>query len=100
MNPGLVATNVGQTAGGFSAKMKGLVDKIAGITPEEGARTIIYLATSPEVNGVTGRYFVKEKSIPSLKITYDLVFCERLWAVSEELVSMNGQKLSYGMDFG
>jgi len=100
MNPGLVATNVGETAGGFSAKMKGLVDNIAGLTPEEGAQTIIYLATSPGVNGVTGRYFVKEKSIPSLKITYDLGFCERLWVVSEELVSQNGQKLSYGKDFG
>ena len=41
MNPGLVATNVGQAAGGISAKMKGLVDKIAGLTPEEGAQTIL-----------------------------------------------------------
>jgi retinol dehydrogenase 12 len=87
MNPGLVATNVGQAAGGVAAKIKGLVDKIAGLTPEEGAQTIIYLATSPEVIGVTGRYFVKEKSIPSSKITYDLGFCQRLWDVSERLVA-------------
>ncbi len=91
MNPGLVATNVGQTAGGISAKMKGLVDRIAGLTPEEGAQTIIYLATSPDVMGVTGRYFVKEKSIPSLKITYDLEFCRRLWTLSESLTTPNGQ---------
>jgi NAD(P)-dependent dehydrogenase (short-subunit alcohol dehydrogenase family) len=90
MNPGLVATNVGQTAGGISAKAKGLVDKIAGLTPEEGAQTIIYLATSPEVNGVTGRYFVKEKSVPSSKISYDLEFCRKLWAVSESLITTNG----------
>ena len=87
MNPGLVNTNVGQVAGGVAAKMKGLVDKIAGLTPEEGAQTIIYLATSPDVVGVTGRYFVKEKSIPSSKVTYDLDFCRRLWDVSEELIS-------------
>jgi len=87
MNPGLVATNVGQAAGGLTAKIKGLVDKIAGITPEEGAQTIIYLATSPEVTGVTGRYFVKEKSIPSSKTTYDLDFCQRLWDVSEGLIA-------------
>jgi retinol dehydrogenase 12 len=86
MNPGLVATNVGQSAGGISAKMKGLVDRIAGLTPEEGAQTIIYLATSAEVAGVTGRYFVKEKSIPSSKITYDLDFCQHLWDVSEALL--------------
>ncbi len=95
MNPGLVATNIGQSTGGFSAKMKGLVDKIAGLTPEEGAQTIIYLATSPEVLGVTGRYFDKEKSIPSSKITYDLDFCRELWTLSEELVTQAGKKLSF-----
>lgn len=90
INPGLVATNVGQSAGGISAKVKGLVDKIIGLTPEEGAQTIIYLAASPEVNGVTGRYFVKEKSIPSSKVSYDLEFCRRLWEVSESLITVNG----------
>ena len=87
MNPGLVATNVGESAGGISAKIKGLVDNIAAITPEEGAQTILYLATSPEVTGVTGRYFVKEKSIPALKISYDLAFCNQLWSVSEKLTT-------------
>jgi len=91
MNPGLVATNVGESAGGITAKVKGLVDKIAGLTPEQGAETIIYLATSPEVRGVSGRYFVKEKSVPSSKITYDLAFCRRLWAVSESLITPNGK---------
>jgi len=91
MNPGLVATNVGESAGGISAKAKGIVDKIAGLTPEEGAQTIIYLATSPKVIGVTGRYFVKETSVPSSKITYDLEFCGRLWALSESLILPTGQ---------
>ncbi|MCP4166965.1 MAG: SDR family oxidoreductase [Chloroflexi bacterium] len=91
MNPGLVATNVGESAGGVAAKIKGLVDKIAGLTPEQGAQTIIYLATSPEVRGVTGRYFVKKKSVPSAKITYDLDFCRRLWEVSENLITSHGR---------
>jgi NAD(P)-dependent dehydrogenase (short-subunit alcohol dehydrogenase family) len=98
MNPGLVATSVGQSAGGISAKMKGIVDKIAGLTPEEGAQTIIYLATSPEVSGVSGRYFVREKSTPSAKITYDLIFCKRLWQVSEELIDQRDPDISYGKD--
>ena len=89
MNPGLVATNVGQSAGGLTTKLKDVVDKIAGLTPEEGARTIIYLATSPEVAGVSGRYFVKEKSVPSAKISYDLAFCRQLWTVSEELLAQS-----------
>ena len=102
LNPGLVATNVGQSAGGISAKAKGLVDKIAGLTPEEGAQTIIYLATSPEVIGVTGRYFVKQKSVPSSKMSYDLEFCRRLWALSERLVttnSRNGDRFGTAQDF-
>jgi len=86
MNPGLVATNVGNAAGGFTAMVKGIVDKIGGITPEEGARTIIYLASSEEVSGVSGRYFVKEKSIPSSIITYDLEFSRELWELSENLI--------------
>ena len=90
MNPGLVATNVGQAAGGVSAKVKNLVDKIAGLTPEEGAQTIIYLATSPDVLGVTGRYFVRGKSVPSSKPTYDLEFCRKLWVLSENLVAPSG----------
>ncbi len=101
MNPGLVATNVGQAAGGISAKVKGLVDRIAGLSPEEGAQTIIYLATSPEVWGVTGRYFVREKSVPSSKITYDLEFCRRLWNVSESLITPNrhhGDELGPGKE--
>lgn len=85
VNPGLVATNVGNNAGGNAEKLKGLVDKIAGLTPEEGAQTIIYLATSSEVAGVTGRYFVKEKSIPSSKKTYDWDFCRQPRLVSERL---------------
>ena len=91
MNPGLVATNVGESAGGISARAKGLVDKIAGLTPEEGAQTILYLATSPEVIGVKARSYVQEKSVPSSKKSYDLEFCRRLWAVSERLITPNGQ---------
>jgi hypothetical protein len=95
MNPGLVETNVGQVAGGIAAKMKGLVDKIAGLTPEEGAQTIIYLATSSDVSGVTGRYFVKEKSIPSSKVTYDLGFCRRLWDLSEKLITLTDKSFAW-----
>jgi retinol dehydrogenase-12 len=85
MNPGLVATNVGESAGGSAERLKGLVDKIAGMTPEEGAQTIIYLATSSEVAGVSGKYFAKNKSIPSSKISYDLGLCRQLWLLSEGL---------------
>jgi NAD(P)-dependent dehydrogenase (short-subunit alcohol dehydrogenase family) len=86
MNPGLVATNVGDQAGGIAAKVKGLVDRIAAMTPEEGAQTIIYLASSDEIAGVSGRYFVKKKSVPSSKLSYDIDFGKKLWHLSEQLV--------------
>lgn len=93
MNPGLVATNVGQNAGKLASMMKNMVDKIAGKTPEEGAQTIIYLATSPDVEGVSGRYFDNEKSILSSKITYNLEFCRRLWELSESLTSTSQEMI-------
>lgn len=90
MNPGLVATNVGEATGGIKAKIKGMVDKIAGIPPEEGARTIIYLATSREVCGITGKYFVKENSVPSSRQSYDLALGRQLWELSKNLVGLQG----------
>ena len=67
---------------------EGMVDKIAALTPEEGAQTIIYLASSPEVAGVSGRYFAKEQSFPSSKQSYDLAFCRQLWEVSVTLTGL------------
>ena len=86
MNPGLVATNVGASVGGVRAILKAMVDKIAAKTPQEGAKTILYLAASPDVEGVTGKYFVNEISVPSSKKSYDLTFGRNLWDLSEKLV--------------
>jgi hypothetical protein len=52
------------------------------------------------VTGVTGRYFVKEKSIPSSKISYDLDFCRRLWDISSELITQQDNELSFGKVLG
>jgi hypothetical protein len=55
------------------------------ITPEEGARTSIYLASSPEVEGVTGRYFDQGRDVPSSPASYDEAVARKLWEVSEDL---------------
>jgi NAD(P)-dependent dehydrogenase (short-subunit alcohol dehydrogenase family) len=66
-------------------------------TPEEGARHIIYLATSPELEGVTGKYFEGAKAglkeAESSPESYDAAVAARLWHASEELV---GQRFDYG----
>jgi hypothetical protein len=57
-------------------------------TPAQGAATSIYLASSPEVAGVTGQYFAGGKPKPSNKASYDLVAATRLWQLSASLVGL------------
>lgn len=88
LHPGVVKTNFGE-----GVKKPGilvLIDKIfgMGITAEEGARTQIYLAESPEVEGVSGKYFIKSKEAKSSKQTHDRAFAERLWNVTREAVGL------------
>jgi retinol dehydrogenase-14 len=54
-------------------------------SPEKGAATSIYLASSPEVEGVTGEYFVNRKPRTSSKSSYDQADAARLWEISVEL---------------
>ena len=59
-----------------------------GETPEKGARTSVYLASSPEVEGISGRYFEKCRSVQSSPISYDQKLQEKLWQVSTELTGL------------
>jgi len=56
-------------------------------SPAKGADTVIYLASSPDVRDVSGRYFVNRRPRTSTKVSYDTALAARLWAVSEELVA-------------
>jgi hypothetical protein len=58
---------------------------IKGMSMERGARTSIYLASSPDVEKVTGRYYLKEQDVPSSNASYDEDFARRLWRLSAEL---------------
>ena len=70
-------------------------------TPHRGAATSIYLASSPEVETVSGRYFAKRKQKTSSKASYDEDQAARLWQVSAHLVGLvpsvgTGMKRSHG----
>ena len=54
-------------------------------SPARGAETGVYLATSPEVEGVTGKYFVNKHPARSNRQSYDKAAAERLWQISAEL---------------
>ena len=63
------------------------------ITPEKGAKTSIYLASSPEVVGVSGKYFKKKKEAKSVKVAYDEELAKQLWNLSLELTNLNLKEL-------
>ena len=60
-------------------------------TPEEGAETPIYLASSAEVEGVTGQHFMNRKVVPEGTIPYDAEISRRLWDVSTELTHVSAE---------
>ena len=86
--PGLVKTALGLQDGGMDAFMKRTMNVLMGVTPEVGARTIVYLATSPEVQGVTGKYFAKGKQVRSSDASCDVDIAARLWQISAELTGL------------
>ena len=88
LHPGFVVTNLGQDNGWLVHKIIRLAMRLKGISPEEGAQTILYLATSPEVEGVTGKYFYQMRPVKSSQNSYDPETSLRLWEISEKLTGL------------
>jgi NAD(P)-dependent dehydrogenase (short-subunit alcohol dehydrogenase family) len=82
--PGPTASGFGRGTRGFIRVMSTLVNVI-GRRPEVSARTEVYLATSPAMEGVSGQYFHHDRPARSKPVTYDVQIAARLWAVSEAL---------------
>jgi NAD(P)-dependent dehydrogenase (short-subunit alcohol dehydrogenase family) len=84
LHPGYVDTGI-PLNNGFLGKIAKLSARILARKPEEGAQTIIYLAISPDVEGVTGKYYFDCNPIASSPGSYDKLVAERLWQVSLKL---------------
>jgi NAD(P)-dependent dehydrogenase (short-subunit alcohol dehydrogenase family) len=84
LHPGFVATRFGDASGGWTSRLMPLVRTFA-ISPEQGADTIIHLASSPEVHGLTGQYFAKRKIAQPSAAARDDAAAKRLWEASEAL---------------
>jgi NAD(P)-dependent dehydrogenase (short-subunit alcohol dehydrogenase family) len=85
-HPGAVATNIGiDRDTGFGKTITGLLKPFF-LTPAEGARTAIYLASSPEVQGVSGEYFYKCKVAKSSKRSKDMRLARDLYRFSIALI--------------
>jgi NAD(P)-dependent dehydrogenase (short-subunit alcohol dehydrogenase family) len=87
LHPGWVATGFGSNKG-WKGTLLQFAARCLAIGPEKGARTIVYLATAPEVAGVTGRYFVREREAASSAASHDVAAAKRLWEVSEQLTGI------------
>lgn len=93
VNPGLVATRFGlNNFGVIPARIVNLLIRVYGLVgtnAEQGAQTSIYLATSPNVEGITGKYFEKQTAVPSSEESYDPATASRLWQVSEAMTGLS-----------
>jgi NAD(P)-dependent dehydrogenase (short-subunit alcohol dehydrogenase family) len=85
MHPGAVSSGFAQTGHGIMTLAFRMLRPFM-ITPEKAADTVVYLATAPEVEGVTGKYFEKRKPIQSSALSYDSALQERFWHLTEALI--------------
>ncbi len=92
LHPGVVQTNFGvEDQSRFYAVLLPLIRPLLK-SPARGAATSIYLASSADVEGVTGRYFANRKPRRSGKASYDTAAQDRLWQVSAALVGLPNQR--------
>lgn len=88
VHPGHVATDIWRTNFSvFGPALKWFMGLFA-LTPEQGADTVIWLASSPEVEGVTGKYFAKRQAVEPSRVACDAAVALRLWELSEKLTAL------------
>ncbi|MBU2589998.1 MAG: SDR family oxidoreductase [Nanoarchaeota archaeon] len=87
LDPGFVKTNVGENDKNSYVSYIMKIIRLFSKSPEKGAETIVYLATSKDVENITGKYFCNKKIKKSSKKSYDLKVAKKLWDLSEEMVT-------------
>jgi retinol dehydrogenase-14 len=88
LHPGVVRTNFGRDDETPTMRLLTPLVRLFMRTPEQGAETPVYLASSPDVEGVTGKYFANKQEKRSSPRSYDVELGQRLWRVSEELTGI------------
>lgn len=87
LHPGLVHTGFGGNNRQWVWRFVYFFINRMAMPPAQGAETAIYLAAAPEVEGVTGRYFVRCRPTASSRASYDEAAARRLWTASERAVN-------------
>jgi retinol dehydrogenase-12 len=89
LTPGFVATRIGHNSGRLIASIVRVIQRMGGVTPMEGAQTVIYLAGSPAVEGISGKYFRDEEAVASSPLSYDREVARRVWELSERMTGLS-----------
>ncbi len=94
LHPGFVATNIINNDPDSSPLKRILYKSLKPFlrSPEKGAATAVYLASSPEVTNVSGKYFIDKKCVCSSLLSYNKALAKRLWTISEQLIKINLSK--------
>jgi NAD(P)-dependent dehydrogenase (short-subunit alcohol dehydrogenase family) len=87
LHPGWVATGFGAN-NGWRGRLFQLAARCLAISPENGARTVLYLSTAQEAKEVSGQYFVRCRAVPSSAVSYGEAAAKRLWQQSLELTHL------------
>jgi len=95
VHPGFVASNFGRNNRGIVGLAMTRLVPLFAKSVAEGAATSVYLASSPEVAGVSGQYFANCRAVKSAPQSYDHAAAERLWAISEELTGLRVPVLAH-----
>jgi len=88
LHPGTVATGIWSAAPGWLRPVLAIA-KMFMVSPEEGARRIVYLASSPEVAATTGSYFEEDRAKKPARLAADDALAARLWSESARLVGLD-----------
>jgi NAD(P)-dependent dehydrogenase (short-subunit alcohol dehydrogenase family) len=84
VHPGVITTKLLQAYNGGNGGF-GFISKLLYGTPQKGAETPLYLASSSEVEGISGKYFANKKIAQSSNYANDLSVAKRLWQISKSL---------------
>ncbi|MFW9789510.1 MAG: short-chain dehydrogenase, partial [Candidatus Thorarchaeota archaeon] len=88
--PGFVATNLGRSSGSVMSRVMFGMMKPFQLSPKEGAETSVYVASSLDIEGVTGKCFKKKEIIETTQITNDIELQNQLWDATISLLGLQG----------
>jgi NAD(P)-dependent dehydrogenase (short-subunit alcohol dehydrogenase family) len=94
LDPGIVGTDIVVNRETGVGTYLSRLQKLLFMPPEKGAETAVYLASSPDAEGVTGKFFKLKKEVPSCRRSYDREAAKRLWDISERMAGLKPEEFT------